>query len=46
MGRTGEKKLHGIKSSAFAASAFKVIYLQVPEQGMMHGKEMVTNESF
>lgn len=34
------------KTSAFAASAFKVSYLKVPEQGMRHKKEMVTNESF
>lgn len=46
MVRTGEKKLHGKKTSAFAANAFKVRYPKVPEQGMMHRKEMVTNESF
>lgn len=46
VGKTGEKKLHVKKSSAFAASAFKVSYLKFPERGMMHRKEMVINESF
>lgn len=45
MVRTEEKKLHGKKTSAFAANAFKVSYLKVPEQGMMHRKEMAINEN-